>query len=167
MPPGTRALRWGFPARNRIMAALGAVTVVVEARDPSGSLITASFASELGKVVGAVPGRVTHGAADGGNRLLRDGAAVIRSVEDVLDELFGVGNRPAAPSSATSSGSPAALGPALRQVLAGVEAGSSVGEIAASRGLSVAAVRAALGQLEHQGLVVAGALGWYERAAGR
>lgn len=162
MPPGNRALRWGFPARNRIMAALGAITVVVEAADPSGTLITASFASELGRIVGAVPGRVTVTVAEGSNRLLRDGAAVIRNTEDVLDEIFGAGNRPLAKRAAAAT----PLEPDLRTVLQRIEAGESVGEIAAGTGMSVAAVRAALGRLEHAGLVVAGALGWYERAAG-
>ncbi|MEA2423667.1 MAG: processing protein, partial [Thermoleophilaceae bacterium] len=77
-PPGRRPFRWSFPARNRIMAALAAMTVVVEAADPSGSLITAAFAAELGRGVAAVPGRVTASNAAGSNRLLRDGAAVIR-----------------------------------------------------------------------------------------
>jgi DNA processing protein len=164
MPPGQRALKWGFPARNRIMAALGAITVVVEAADPSGTLITASFASDLGRTVGAVPGRVTAGVAEGSNRLLRDGAAVIRSAEDVLDEIFGAGNRPIAVTSASTS-PVTALSPGLRAVLERVEAGDSVSAIATATGMPVAAVRAALGQLEHEGLVVAGALGWYERAA--
>ena len=56
LPPGTRPWRWTFPARNRIMAALGGMTVVVEARERSGSLITATMAQDLGREVGAVPG---------------------------------------------------------------------------------------------------------------
>jgi len=163
MPPGTRALRWGFPARNRIMAALGEITVVVEARDPSGSLITASFAGELGRSVGAVPGRVTGSHAAGSNRLLRDGAAVIRGPEDVLDEIFGVGNRPGGPPPRAPAD---VLEPGLREVLARVEAGDSVSQIAAATGQPVAYVRAALGQLEREGYIVARSLGWYERAAG-
>ena len=167
MPPGTRALRWGFPARNRIMAALGAITVVVEAGDPSGSLITASFASDLGKTVGAVPGRVTSEVAAGSNRLLRDGAAVIRCAEDVLDEIFGIGNHPPAPELDAGDQPPPALTPELREVLRQVGDGKSVGEIALATRIPVAAVRAALGRLEHEGLIVAGSLGVYERAAGR
>jgi DNA processing protein len=166
MPPGTRALRWGFPARNRIMAALGEITVVVEARDPSGSLITASFAGDLGRSVGAVPGRVTGGHAAGSNRLLRDGAAVIRGPEDVLDEVFGIGNGPRTERTGEKRRSADALDSGLRQVLGRVEAGDSVGEIAVATGLPVAAVRAALGQLEREGYIVAAGLGRYERAAG-
>lgn len=91
LPPGHRPQRWSFPARNRIMAALGRLTVVVEAAESSGTLITAEFAAQLGREVGAVPGHVTARLAAGSNRLLREGAAVIRSPQDALDELLGVG----------------------------------------------------------------------------
>src|SRR5436190_23496069 len=74
LPPGRRPYRWSFPARNRIMAALAGVTVVVEVRDRSGSLITATFAAQLGRRVGAVPGQVTSPRARGSNELIRDGA---------------------------------------------------------------------------------------------
>ena len=57
LPPGTEPYRWSFPARNRIMAGLARMTLVVEAADPSGSLITAEFAKDLGRCVAAVPGR--------------------------------------------------------------------------------------------------------------
>lgn len=164
LPPGCRPFRWSFPARNRIMAALGAITVVVEAADPSGSLITAAFADDVGKTVGAVPGQVTSRLAAGNNRLLRDGAAVIRGTEDILDEIFGVGNGPHGRRS-----NPArrvlALEPRLRAVLDGVEAGEGVGEIVARTGMTVPDVRSALGELEAEGLIVIGAIGWYARAA--
>jgi DNA processing protein len=165
LPPGTRPFRWSFPARNRIMAALGAVTVVVEAADPSGSLITAVFAADLGRTVGAVPGLVTSRKAAGTNRLLREGAAAIRGTEDVLDEIFGIGNGPDGPRR-QARGPAHALEPRLRAVLDGVETGQGVGEIVASTGMSAGAVRAALGELELEGLIVAGGLGFYERAAG-
>lgn len=146
------------------MAALGAITVVVEAADPSGSLITADFAHDLGKTVGAVPGQVTSRLAAGNNRLLRDGAATIRGTEDILDEIFGVGNGPHGPR-----GKPAsrvlALEPRLRAVLDGVEAGEGVGEIVARTGMTAPEVRSALGELEVEGLIVVGAIGWYQRAA--
>jgi DNA processing protein len=164
LPPGQRPFRWSFPARNRIMAALGIVTVVVEAADPSGSLITAGFASDLGRTVGAVPGRITSRVAAGSNRLLRDGASPIRCVEDVLDEIFGIGHGPDGPRGSARRWEPE-LEPRLRVVLDGVESGSGVGEIAATTGLPVTAVRAALGELELRGLIVAGAVGWYERVA--
>jgi DNA processing protein len=91
LPPGHRPLRWSFPARNRIMAALARLVVVIEAAESSGTLITAEFAGQLGREVGAVPGHVTARLAAGSNRLLRDGAAVIRCAQDALDELLGVG----------------------------------------------------------------------------
>ena len=79
LPPGTEPRRWTFPARNRIMAALGAMTVVVEARERSGSLITAEMAESLNRDVGAVPGLVGSSPAAGTNGLIRDGAHLIRS----------------------------------------------------------------------------------------
>jgi DNA processing protein len=162
LPPGCRPFRWSFPARNRIMAALGAVTVVVEAADPSGSLITAHFALDIGRTVGAVPGLVTSRVAAGSNRLLRDGAATIRGTEDVLDEMFGIGNGPSGPRDALPA-SVLSLEPRLRAVLDGVEVGEGVGEIVARTGMSAPAVRSALGELELEGLIVAGGLGWYQR----
>ena len=91
MPPGGRPFKWSFPARNRIMAGLADMVVLVEAADPSGSLITAEFARDLGRAVGAVPGRITARMAAGTNGLLRDGAIPVTGARDVLDELFGAG----------------------------------------------------------------------------
>jgi DNA processing protein len=93
VPPGGAVRRWRFLARNRTVAALVAATVVVEAGERSGALVTARHARELGRILGAVPGRVTDRQAAGVNALLRDGAAVIRGPQDVLDELFGSGAR--------------------------------------------------------------------------
>ena len=91
LPPGTAPRRWTFPARNRIMAALGAMTLVVEARERSGSLITAEMAASLNRDVGAVPGLVGSSPAAGTNGLIRDGAHLIRNAQDVLDGLLGPG----------------------------------------------------------------------------
>ena len=163
MPPGHPAFRWSFPARNRIMAGLSAMTVVVEAGEPSGSLITAEFALDLGREVGAVPGWVTSRMAAGSNRLLRDGVSVIRGVEDVLDGLYGAGGgrRPDATPSAP------ALDPSLRRVLDRVEAGEGVEAIGRGAGISAAAARAALGRLELLGLVTRDGFGCYQRALGQ
>ena len=79
LPPGQRAYRWAFPARNRIMAGLAAITVVVEAADPSGSLITSVFAADLGRTVAAVPGRITSRFSAGSNKLLVEGARIVTS----------------------------------------------------------------------------------------
>jgi DNA processing protein len=120
MPPGTRPFRWAFPARNRIIAGLAQITVVVEAAERSGSLITSDFASDLGREVAAVPGSVLNPRARGTNALLRDGAVLVRDAQDVLDALFDAGcEAPAAPVD------PAArLEPRLRELLDAVQAGS-------------------------------------------
>ena len=91
LPPGAGAWKWAFPARNRIMAALAAMTVVVEAAGRSGSLITSDLAIELGREVGGVPGPVGARMSVGTNDLIADGAHVIREAGDVLDALIGPG----------------------------------------------------------------------------
>jgi len=93
LPPGSQPRKWTFPARNRPMAALGDMTVIVEARISSGSLITATMAADLGREIGAVPAGVSHANGKGVNSLLRDGAHVVRHADDVLDTLIGPGMR--------------------------------------------------------------------------
>lgn len=163
LPPGTQPFRWSFPARNRIMAGLARMTVVVEAADPSGSLITTDFARDLGRSVAAVPGRVTSRVARGTNGLLRDGAVPITGAEDVLDELFGVGMR-AVPSQAEARRDPD--DPRLALVLEAAERMTSVGAIAAATNLDSAETRAALGRLEAEGWLVRRDLGGWERTLG-
>jgi DNA processing protein len=89
LPPGAQARRWGFPARNRIIAALARATVVVEASERSGSLITAGLAADLGREVAAVPGLVTSPLSEGTHGLIADGARLVRDARDVLELLFG------------------------------------------------------------------------------
>ncbi len=89
LPPGSTPWRWAFPARNRIIAALGRATIVVEAAERSGSLITVDFAADLGKEIGAVPGRAGSPRTRGSNRLLAQGAAVILDAADALDLVLG------------------------------------------------------------------------------
>ena len=79
-----RGTSFTFPKRNRIIAALAAVTVVVEAPEKSGALCTADFAQELGRTIAAVPGPIDQPQSAGSNRLIRDGAQVITSAEDLL-----------------------------------------------------------------------------------
>lgn len=162
LPPGTEPFRWSFPARNRIMAGLARMTVVVEARQPSGSLITSDFARELGRCVAAVPGRVTSVKARGANNLLRDGAVPITGPGDVLDELFGVGVRELPP---LLSSAPPPDDPVLRGVLEAAGLSSSVAEIARASGLSIAEARAALGRLEADGHLKRRDLGGWQVAA--
>lgn len=101
MEPGTKAFRGCFPRRNRIIAALSAVTVVVEAGFKSGAINTASQALELGRTVAAVPGPIDEPRAAGSNQLIRDGAQVITGVDDLL-MLFGLSTSHAAVSQAGS-----------------------------------------------------------------
>ena len=163
LPPGTDPFRWSFPARNRIMAGLARLTVVVEAADPSGSLITAEFAKDLGRSVAAVPGRVTSTVARGTNNLLKDGATPISGTEDILDELFGVGVR-TVPHPRSAPTVPA--DPALRAVLEATGAHGSIEAIADAAGLTIGQTRAALGRLELDGHLVRRDLGGWERTAG-
>jgi len=160
LPPGQRAYRWSFPARNRIMAALSRLTIVVEASESSGTLITADFATQLGRTVAAVPGRVTTRVARGSNKLLRDGAPVIRDAGDALDELFGIGEQP------RLSVEPPDLDPLERRLLDGIEAGLDMDALCAFAGLPVAQARAALAAVEARGLVRRDGLSGWERACG-
>jgi DNA processing protein len=89
LPPGTGAWRWTFPARNRIVAGISGMTVVVEAAKPSGSLVTADFAADFGRRLGAVPGPVTSRNSAGVNDLLAGGAQLVREARDVLDAMSG------------------------------------------------------------------------------
>ena len=93
MPPGASAYKWCFIARNRIIAALGAATVVVQATERSGSLTTADFAAELGRAVGAVPGQVTSRLSAGTHALIQAGAPLIRDAADALELLAGATGR--------------------------------------------------------------------------
>lgn len=90
MPPGTHATARHFPRRNRIVSGLSLGTLVMEATNRSGSLITARLAGEQGREVFAVPGSPLDNRAEGTNRLLKDGAILTRSADDVLQELEGL-----------------------------------------------------------------------------
>jgi DNA processing protein len=146
LPPGAKAWRWMFPARNRIIAALAAMTVVVEARERSGALVTAGFARALGRPVGAVPGRVMSPQSFGTNALLADGACVVRDAQDVLDELFGASVRRVPPPNVRAE-----LAPELRALLAAISDGHDTASALERAGFQAEQGLAALASLELAG----------------
>jgi DNA processing protein len=142
--PGVDPAPWRFPARNRIIAGLAAVTIVVEARERSGALITADLALEEGREVFAVPGEITSALSAGTNRLLALGAAPLTEVVDVLRS-FGI-ERKEAPA--------ADVGELAAHVLARLrDAPLGADELARATELDAAALAAALSELEVAGLV--------------
>jgi DNA processing protein len=142
--PGVEPAPWRFPARNRIIAGLAAATVIVEARERSGALITADFALEDGREVFAVPGEITSTLATGTNRLLGQGATPLTSADDVL-ELFGLAasQRPAPPAIGANAAS------VVKRL---VEGAASADELARATGLEPGLLAAALVELELAGL---------------
>jgi DNA processing protein len=157
LPPGAAPWRWTFPARNRIMAALAGMTVVVEAATRSGSLITADLAADLGRDLGAVPGPVTSRASAGPNALLAGGACVVRDAQDVLDAMLGAGAQ-----RLDRSGPPLEQG--LIAILAAVEGGEGTADgVAATLGLTGPDAAAALARLELLGYVTCSSVGVYSR----
>ena len=82
-----KAQLWTFPRRNRIMAGIADITLVIEAHEKSGTLITARLATEYNKIVGAIPGNITSPSSKGTNWLLRLGAVPVTSAQDILEEL--------------------------------------------------------------------------------
>jgi DNA processing protein len=133
--PGVPPAAWQFPARNRIIAGLCAATIVVEARERSGALITADFALEEGREVFAVPGEITSSLSGGTNALLRLGATPLTSAADVL-ETFGI-----APTQPHEESHP------LLELLP-----ASVDELVRSSGLSASEIAVTLAELELRGL---------------
>jgi DNA processing protein len=142
--PGIEPAPWRFPARNRIVAGLCGATLVVEARERSGALITCDFALEEGREVFAVPGEITSALSAGSNALLRIGATPCTCAADVL-ESYGL--EPAdARRPALSSTAEAVLGRARA-------AAASVDELTRATGLGAAELAAALTELELAGAV--------------
>lgn len=156
---GVEPAPWRFPARNRIVAGLAAATVVVEARERSGALITADFALELGRDVFAVPGEITSALSKGTNDLIRQGATPLLSADDVLEAL-GVERPPPAPPTGLSS-----EGKAVLDFLG--QGAASLDEISRGTGVGSAEVAVALTELELTGLAAQGDGRYRRTSAGR
>jgi DNA processing protein len=156
-PGDTPARPWRFPCRNRVIAGLARAVVVVEGSERSGSLLTAGFATQIGRDVLAVPGEAGRRLSAGPHRLLRRGAHVCESADDVLE---AIGLKQVAWTTRRAPGLPAD-GP-LGLMLAELDGGErSVDELAATLSAGVAEVGALLSQLEVDGLVVRVAAGRY------
>ena len=136
--PGVEPAPWRFPARNRIVSGLCVATVVVEARQRSGALITADFALEEGREVFAVPGEITSSLSAGTNALLRLGATPLTSAADILEAL-GVEAEPLAASH-----------PLLRLLPATAD------QLVRATASTPGAIAAALAELELNGLAAEG-----------
>jgi DNA processing protein len=144
--PGVEPAPWRFPARNRIIAGLSQVTVVVEARERSGALITADLALEEGREVFAVPGEITSSLSAGTNELLRLGAAPLTAARDVL-ERFGIEHEDRAMPK---------LGELAERIFGVLQDGpASADELAAKTGIAVQELAVALTELELAGVVTA------------
>lgn len=166
LPPGSAPTRWRFLQRNRLIAALGEATVVVEAGWRSGSLNTAGHAVSLGRPVGAVPGPITSAASAGCHRLLREYDAVaVTGADDVWELVGGLGREARAHAGQVR---PAAAGhehPRTDDATRVVDALSArtartVSEVARGAGLSFEHAGALLGLLELDGRAIRGGGGW-------
>lgn len=163
---------WHFPVRNRVIAALAAGTLVVQAAPRSGSLVTARHSLDLGREVWAVPGRIFDERSLGPNALIRDGATLVQHPREILEALFPGSQRPL-PLLPEKAEAPTAPRPPLPdpppgppgEILAVLPAGSTRApeELAAATGLAVDQVLGGLLELELLGLVRRSAGGLYSR----
>ena len=151
-PPGTPPLPHHFPLRNRLISGLSLGVVVIEASEKSGSLITASCALEQGRDVMVVPGNVLGGRNKGGHALLRDGAKIVESADDIVRELGWPGDQLAARGNTINGCLEGASGDPL---MAGMIRGHAydVDELTALSGLEPKLLLPRLLELELRGFV--------------
>lgn len=142
-PLDTGPAQHHFPTRNRLIAALSSGTLVVEGERKSGSMITATHALECGRTVFAVPGRAGDPLAAGPHALIRDGAVLTESAQDILDE-FGWGAAPTQPLPD--------LPPDQARVLRALSSPATLDDLQASAGLPLAELQTALVMLQLMGL---------------
>ncbi|MDE3155511.1 MAG: DNA-processing protein DprA [Acidobacteriota bacterium] len=153
LPPGTPPLPHHFPLRNRLISGLSLAVVVIEASERSGSLITAACALDQGREVMAVPGNVLSGRNRGAHALLRDGAKMVETADDILEELPSVGRTTESMAAlAPDDGGPQGGVPGI---LAGFPAGEpfDLDDLAARTGLAGGPLLARLAELELAGRV--------------
>jgi DNA processing protein len=159
LPSDRGGRRWGQTAGQRIVTGLAQLVVVVEATDAPHELAVARIARALGRVLAAVPGRVTSQQSSGANALLMDGARMVREPRDALDLLYPIAEAQAAyaPDNACS----AELTPRLRRTLEMVGAGRDTPERLARDGAALEDVLLTLSELELMGLLARGDGGRY------
>ncbi len=171
-PLGRRADKQSFAMRNRIVAGSCVAIIVVESDVSGGAMITARFAGEQGRLIFAVPGRIDQATSAGCHQLIRDGATLLTSVEDVLSELdYLDGLRPAPiPEKPGAGGATTGLGDlnvGERSILGAFAGGGILGadQIVAQTGLAISEVSAGLIMLELKRRIVRRADGTYEATA--
>ncbi|MGH8020745.1 MAG: DNA-processing protein DprA, partial [Opitutaceae bacterium] len=167
---GRRADRQSFPMRNRVVAGMCQAIIVVETDTTGGAMITARFAAEQGRTVFAVPGRIDQATSRGCHQLLREGATLLTSVEDVLQELNyleGLGPLARIGGSGDAGPEPAGLSEDESLILQCFRGGGilSVDTISGLTGRGAGEISGGLLMLELKKLVRKRADGAYEAAA--
>jgi DNA processing protein len=164
LPFGAPPRRWSYAARDRIVAGLASLVVVVEAEERAGDLMLARFARELGRAVVAVPGRVTSAASRGTHALIREGVPMVRDAQDVLDALCatGLADEHAVPVRRPTRSAPRGhLAAEAAHVLELVTGGAETADRLVERGVPLASALSALTELELAGELVRGDGGRY------